>query len=146
MNRLELFEEMNQMYTHNLMCYSSNFLMTKPKKGYEKEWKEQNERLELIQELIEEEKGKREHGKVSLTFEQIKAMYPNTEYFVKNSYGGTIAGTYKLEDAIKYAEEFKKEYLTDPLNNKAEIYVMDKQGNNVYTATGRYNEDEEEFE
>lgn len=44
-------------------------------------------------------------------------MYPNVQYYVKNSNGGLLAGTVELEDAKKYAEKYKKEYLLDSLNN-----------------------------
>lgn len=33
-------KEKYQMACHNLMCYSSNYAMRKPKEGFEKEWKE----------------------------------------------------------------------------------------------------------
>ena len=40
MNRKELLKKYYDLETHNALCYSENLLMTKPKKGYEKEWKE----------------------------------------------------------------------------------------------------------
>ncbi len=40
-------EEMNAAF-----CYSANYLMNMPKKGYEKEWREANERAEQLDTLI----------------------------------------------------------------------------------------------
>ena len=42
MNRKELLKKYYDLETHNALCYSENLLMTKPKKGYEKEWKERS--------------------------------------------------------------------------------------------------------
>lgn len=85
---------------------------------------------------------------MSFTLEQIKKMYPNIQYEVRNSNGGLLAGTMQLEDAKEYAEKYKKEYLHDALNNHLGVYVYDKKGKNVYVAKGRdvESEDTEEFE
>lgn len=87
---------------------------------------------------------------MAFTQAQILRMFPNTKYYVRNSYGGLLAGTMDLEEAIKYADEYKKEYLEDSLNNKAKIFVLDKQGNKVYEASGKQtnvkNEECEEME
>ena len=57
LNRLELLEEMHDMAIHNKYCYSKDMLMNTPKKEYIDEWNKENEKLELIQELINEEKA-----------------------------------------------------------------------------------------
>ena len=57
MNRLELLEEMHDMAIHNKYCYSEDMLMNTPKEEYIDEWNKENEKLELIQELINEEKA-----------------------------------------------------------------------------------------
>lgn len=136
MTRMQLFREMYEMFCYNLLCYSESYLMDKPKVGYTKQWKKENEKIELLKELIEEEKNRYKD--------------PNIQYYVKNSNGGLLAGTFRLEDAKKSAEEYKKEYLKDTLNNKLNIYVCDKQGNNIYVAEGKKscikNEETEELE
>ena len=58
MTRMQLFKEMYEMVCHNLVCYSQDFLMSKPKAGYTKQWKEENEKVKLLQEIISEEKQK----------------------------------------------------------------------------------------
>ena len=80
--------------------------------------------------------------------EQILRMYPDTQYYVRNSNGGLLAGTVKLEEAKKYAERYKKEYLQDSLNNHLGVYVYNKEGKNVYVAKGKETQSEEieEFE
>lgn len=85
---------------------------------------------------------------MSFTLEQIKKMYPNIQYEVRNSNGGLLAGTMKLEDAKEEAEKYKKKYLHNALNNHLGVYVYDKNGKNVYVAKGREveSEDTEEFE
>lgn len=85
---------------------------------------------------------------MSFTLEQIKKMYPNIQYEVRNSNGGLLAGTMQLEEAKEYAEKYKREYLNDSLCSQLGVYVYDKNGKNVYVAKGREveNEDTEEFE
>lgn len=150
LNRYELLEELYNETSHNLYCYSEDALMTKPKIQYEEQWKKQLEKLELIQEMINEEKQKGELENMSFTLEQILRMYPNTQYYVRNSNGGLLAGTFDLKDAKKYAERYKKEYLQDSLNNHLEVCVYDKEGKNVYVAKGLQSniesEETEEFE
>lgn len=140
MNRLELLQEMYNMATHNLLCYSENHLMTKPKVEFAKEWKKEEEKVNLLEKMMEEEKKK----KMGFTKEGILNMYPNVQYYVVNSNGGLLAGTVELNDAKKYAEQYKKEYLEDSLNRHLGVYVYDKQGKNIYTARGIQNNIEDE--
>lgn len=55
MNRLELLYEMKNMANHNICCYSKDISTKKPKQEYVEEWHLEKEKLELINELIEEE-------------------------------------------------------------------------------------------
>lgn len=55
MSRYELLKDMFYTVSHNLYCYSEDTLMTKPKKEYEDSWYKEKEKLELIEELLEEE-------------------------------------------------------------------------------------------
>ena len=43
------------MLNHNLLCYSSDYLMNTPKKQYVKEWEKTQEKIKLVDELIEQE-------------------------------------------------------------------------------------------
>ncbi len=54
MSRHELLKDIFNTVSHNLYCYSEDTLMTKPKKEYEESWYKEKERLELIEELLEE--------------------------------------------------------------------------------------------
>lgn len=150
LNRLQLFKEMYEMSTHNLLCYSKDYLMTKPKKQYIKEWKREHEKVELLKGIIAEEKQKGENNNMGFTQEQILRMYPKVQYYVRNSNGGLLAGTVELADAKKYAEQYKNEYMNDSLNNHLGVSVYDKQGNNIYNAHGIKNkvkdEETEQFE
>ena len=58
MTRMQLFKEMYEMVCHNLLCYSQDYLMSKPKTEYIKQWKTENEKVKLLQEIISEEKQK----------------------------------------------------------------------------------------
>ena len=60
MTRMQLFKEMYELSCHNLLCYSQDYLMSKPKSGYSKQWNKENEKVKLLQELISEEKQKKE--------------------------------------------------------------------------------------
>ena len=59
MNRMQLFKEMYEISNHNLLCYSENYHMKKPKVGYIKEWRREQEKVKLIKDLIIEEKQRR---------------------------------------------------------------------------------------
>lgn len=56
MSREELLKDVFLEISHNLSCYSEDTLMTKPKKEYEDSWYKEKEKLELIEELLQEEK------------------------------------------------------------------------------------------
>lgn len=72
-------------------------------------------------------------------------MYPNTQYYVKNSNGGLFAGTMDLEKAKEYAEEHKKECLENPWgDNDMEVFVVNKAGEKVYTAKGNSKKNKQE--
>lgn len=149
MNRLQLLKEIYEQECHNLLCYSADYLMSEPKAGYDEEWKKEQEKVNLLNEMIAEEKQKMKGKNMSFTLDQILSMYPDTQYYVRNSNGGLLAGTRNFIKAKEYADEYKKEYLKDPLNKHLGVYVYDKQGNNVYLARAQKNcknEEIEEFE
>ncbi len=56
MSRLELLENLYKESLHNKRCYSEDSSMLKAKVGYEDSWEKEQEKLELIEELIKEEK------------------------------------------------------------------------------------------
>lgn len=54
MTRVEILEKFYNISVHNLFCCSANYAMTKPRKGYEKDFQEANEIVECLSEMIEE--------------------------------------------------------------------------------------------
>lgn len=48
----ELLEEYLDRERNNVFCYSANYLMDTPKKGYEKEFAEAAERVDMLETLI----------------------------------------------------------------------------------------------
>ena len=146
LNKLELLSEMYEMTEHNLFCYSENSLMTKPKNKFIKEWNREKEKLELLKEMIEEEKQTMKAKNINFTQKHRLKMYPNTIYYVRNSNGRFLAYSIELEEAKRYAEEYKTEYMKDKLNNKVGVYVFDKEGKNLYVAKGTKKGEIEEFE
>lgn len=153
MNKIELLNEFRGTLYHNLLCFSNNYLMERPRENFAKEWEETKEKISLIEEIIKDEKKLMSNevkrgANMSFSLEQISKMYPEIQYKVRNSNGGLLAGTVDLEDAKNYAEKYKREYLQDSLNRHIGVFVYDKQGKNVYVAKGKEPESEEteEFE
>lgn len=58
MSKLEYLEDQRNMAYHNLMCYSRNLSMTRPKEGKEKEWNEAKEVCLIVESLIAGVEGK----------------------------------------------------------------------------------------
>ncbi len=52
MTKLELLVELYDRQKYNLTCYSADYLNTKPKKGYEAQYKEHKEKVMLLEEII----------------------------------------------------------------------------------------------
>lgn len=46
--KMELLEKMADMAYHNVFCYSLDRAMTKPKEGFEIQWQEAKDELEMI--------------------------------------------------------------------------------------------------
>lgn len=52
MGKKELLEKYYDMEMNNVFAYSANYLMSSPKKGYEREWCEAKERAGALLELM----------------------------------------------------------------------------------------------
>lgn len=48
-----ILQERLTMERYNLFCYSEDYENTIPKKGYEKHWKEINEKIEILEDMID---------------------------------------------------------------------------------------------
>ena len=55
LNRVDVLNEYKDMLNHNLLCYSADYLMNTPKKQYVKEWNETKEKLDILNDLINQE-------------------------------------------------------------------------------------------
>ena len=54
MNKIDLLKEFEETLYHNLLCYSENNLMNKPKEKYDDEWKETREKIGLLKEIMKD--------------------------------------------------------------------------------------------
>lgn len=54
MDKKELLQKYYDMEMNDVFAYSANYLMSSPKKGYEREWYEAKERSEFLLKLINE--------------------------------------------------------------------------------------------
>lgn len=54
MDKRELLQKYLDLASHNLLCYSRNYLMNEPKDGYENEWQQANEECKLLDEMKKE--------------------------------------------------------------------------------------------
>ncbi|GAB6170757.1 hypothetical protein JCM15765_02350 [Paradesulfitobacterium aromaticivorans] len=57
MTKLEVLQKYYDWACHNFLCYSKNYLLTEPKKGFETEWKQANEECELLKQMIDDYNG-----------------------------------------------------------------------------------------
>jgi len=46
---IDILKECHDREMNNVFCYSANWLMDSPKKGYEKEWFEAREKADVIE-------------------------------------------------------------------------------------------------
>lgn len=58
MSTLDFLNEEKQMILHNINCYSDGKFISKPKQFYEKEFNREQQKLRIVDKLIEEEKIK----------------------------------------------------------------------------------------
>ena len=82
MNRLEYLEELSQEAKYNLNCYSKDSSMTEPREEYKTQWNCEQEKIEILQELIEENRNSR--------FQLYTSMY-NLRNEIENRKGIVLA-------------------------------------------------------
>lgn len=61
--KLSILKDLKQNIEHNILNYSANYLMTRPKEEYVNEWKAENKKLLLVEEMLKDEKQKKEKNK-----------------------------------------------------------------------------------
>ena len=54
MDTKELLTKYYEIEMNNVFCYSQNYLMDSPRKGYEREWHEAKDRAAALERLMEE--------------------------------------------------------------------------------------------
>ena len=57
-SKINLLIEMQDQISHDLLTYSKNYLMSKPKEGYENKWETTYQKYIVIQEMLKEERTK----------------------------------------------------------------------------------------
>ena len=48
LNKIDLLKELEDSLYHNLLCYSENNSMDKPKEQFVKEWEKKKEKIRLV--------------------------------------------------------------------------------------------------
>lgn len=62
---MDFLKEEKEMILHNKHCYSDGRFISVAKKGYEKEFNRENQKLQIVEKLIEQEQEKQERVKKS---------------------------------------------------------------------------------
>lgn len=130
MNKIDLLKEFKDMLNHNLLCYSSSGLMNKPSKKYVKEWELTQEKIGLLEEIMEDVK---------------KYKKEDVWYLVRNDEFDVLGSFYTLNEAIALAEKKKREYMSN--YDRTRVWVeIDGESDEIYVARGYEKEETEEFE
>ena len=79
MTKSELLIELYQREKYNLSCYSRDYLSENAKKGFEVQYDEHKEKVNLLEEIIEEYERRDENGGSSL-------LDVSTIYWMDNSF------------------------------------------------------------
>ncbi len=129
MNKLDLLNEFRDKLYNNLLRYSDNYLMNSPHKNFIKEWNETKDKIKLIEEIISDE----------------SKLSEGIEYIVRDYHCDIHKSFPCLNDAIKYAEEKKREYIRNYDDTDIWIHINGEE-DRIYEATGYPKELAEEFE
>lgn len=133
MDRDELLSEMLEMAYHNLRCYSEKSVEEKAKPEYQEQWHREKAKIEIIEELIREEKES--NFKLYTTIYDMKNYREKREltelaYLENRQYG--ISCYLMLVDKAENFNEKKLEYeLTFSVHKKSNF---DEEYENVYTS------------
>ncbi len=77
MTRIEFLEEMKEFAMNNIRCYSDSLLQNQPNERFRKEWTREQERIKIIDEMLEEEKTKLQEQNNNLRFRQFNFIDEN---------------------------------------------------------------------
>ena len=62
MTKLELLVELYEREKYNLSCYSADYLLQRAKKGFEVQYNEHKEKLNLLSDIISDYEGGDKNG------------------------------------------------------------------------------------
>lgn len=130
MNKIDVLKEFEDTLYHNLLCYSENYLMDKPKEKFVKEWEETKEKIDLVKEIMKDVQ---------------RNMQEDVWYLVRNEELDVLGSFYTLNQAISFAEKKKKEYMKNYDSSKIWVEI-DGGSEKLYVARGYEEEKTEEFE
>lgn len=120
MNKIDLLKEFEETLYHNLLCYSENHLMNKPKEKFDNEWKETREKIGLLKEIMKDVQ---------------KNIQGEIWYSVRNENLDVLGSFNTLNEAIFFAEKKKKEYMRNYDNSKIWVEI-DGETEEIYVAKG----------
>ena len=130
LNKIELLKEFEGTLYHNLLCYSENYLMNKPKEKFVKEWEETKEKIGLVKEIMKDVQ---------------QNIQENIWYLVRNEELDVLGSFYTLNQAIAFAEKKKKEYMQNYDSSKIWVEI-EGEAKEIYVARGYEKKETEEFE
>lgn len=130
MNKIDVLKEYKDILNNNLLCYSEDCFMTKPKPQYVKEWETTQEKIGIIEEIMEDVKRDKKE---------------EVWYLVRNGELDVLGSFYTLNEAISFAEKKKKEYMSDYYRTKVWVEI-EGESNEIYVARGDEKEETEELE
>ena len=62
MTKIKLLVELYEREKNNLSCYSADYMLQKAKKGFEVQYNEHKEKLDLLAEIISDYEGADDNG------------------------------------------------------------------------------------
>lgn len=130
MNKIELLKDFEGTLYNNLLYYSENYLMNKPKEKFVKEWKETKEKIDLIKEIMKDVQ---------------RNIQEDIWYLVRNDDLDVLGSFYTLNQAIAFAEKKKREYMRNYDSSKVWVEI-EGESEEIYVAIGYEKEGTEEFE
>lgn len=77
MTRIEFLEEMKEFSMNNIRCYSDSLLQNQPNERFRKEWTREQERIKIIDEMLEDEKTRLQEQNNNIRFRQFNFIDEN---------------------------------------------------------------------
>ena len=130
MNKIDFLKELEDSLYHNLLCYSENNSMDKPKEQFVKEWEKAKEKIGIVKEIRKDVQ---------------RNIKEDIWYLVRNEEQDVLGSFCTLNQAIAFAEKKKKEYMRN--YDRSKVWVeIEGDSEEIYVARGYEKEETEEFE